>query len=376
MTDVESPTQSGVDPRLLSAMYSVASELSLPVVLRNIVESATTLVGAKYGALGVIGPDGHLAEFVNTGLTEGEIAEIGDLPEGRGILGRLIHVPEPLRLDDLTGHPDAAGFPPGHPQMHSFLGVPIRVRGAVFGNLYLCEKQGAPGFTAEDESLAVALAAAAAVAVENARLHERLQEFIVLEDRERIARDLHDRVIQQLFATGMSLQATERMVDDEQIAGRIGQSVDDLDATIREIRNTIFALQHPDVGLETQLRALAGEIDARLGTRTRVHCEGTVDAGLPREIAEHVPAVVRELVTNASKHGGATIIDVLVRVDGSCTVRVSDNGCGIHDFDAALAAGGRGLANLTNRAELLHGHLRALPATDDSTVLEWSVPIP
>lgn len=376
MTDVESPTQSGVDPRLLSAMYSVASELSLPVVLRNIVESATTLVGAKYGALGVIGADGHLAEFVNTGLNEGEIAAIGNLPEGRGILGRLIHVPEPLRLDDLTRHPDAAGFPPGHPEMHSFLGVPIRVRGSVFGNLYLCEKQGAPGFTAQDESLAIALAAAAAVAVENARLHERLQEFVVLEDRERIARDLHDRVIQQLFATGISLQATERMIDDEPIARRIGQSVDDLDNTIREIRNTIFALQHPDLGLETQLVALAGEIDARLGTRTRVHCEGTVDAGLPPEVAEHVPAVVRELVTNASRHGGATIIDVLVRVDGSCTVRVSDNGRGIDDFAAALGSGGRGLANLTNRAESLHGHLRALPATDGSTVLEWSVPIP
>jgi signal transduction histidine kinase len=377
MTDLESPTQSaGVDPRLLWAMYSVASELSLPVVLRNIVESATTLVGARYGALGVIGPDGQLAEFVNTGLSETQIAAIGHLPEGRGILGRLIHVPEPLRLDDLTGHPDAAGFPPGHPPMHSFLGVPIRVRGAVFGNLYLCEKQGAPRFTAEDESLAVALAAAAAVAVENARLHERLQEFVVLEDRERIARDLHDRVIQQLFATGMSLQATERMVEDEPVARRIGQAVDDLDNTIREIRNTIFALQHPDVGLETRLIALVGEIDARLGTRTRVHCEGTLDAGLPPEIAEHVPAVVRELVTNASKHGGATIIDVLVRVGGSCTVRVSDNGRGIDDFTTALAAGGRGLVNLTNRAETLQGHLRKLAAADGSTVLEWSVPLP
>jgi signal transduction histidine kinase len=377
MAHVESPTQSaGIDPRLLSAMYDVASELTLPVVLRSIVESATTLVGARYGALGVIGPDGSLTEFVHTGLSDTEIAAIGHLPEGRGILGRLIHVPEPLRLDDLTRHPDAAGFPPGHPEMRSFLGVPIRVRGSVFGNLYLCEKQGAPGFTAEDESLAVALAAAAAVAVENARLHERLQEFVVLEDRERIARDLHDRVIQQLFATGMSLQATEHMVDDDHVAHRIRQSVDDLDATIREIRNTIFALQHPDLGLETQLVALVGEIDARLGTRTRVHCEGAVNTGLSRQIAEHVPAVVRELVTNASRHGGATTIDVLVRVDGSCTVRVSDNGCGIDNFTSARASGGRGLANLAHRAESLHGHLRQLPAADGVTALEWSVPIP
>ena len=126
--------------------------------------------------------------------------------------------------------------------MRSFLGVPIRVRDDVFGNLYLCEKSLGGEFTAEDETLAVTLASAAGVAIENARLHERLQTVVILEDRERIARDLHDKVIQQLFATGMSLQAAERLVDDDGIARRLATAVDDLDATIREIRNTIFAL--------------------------------------------------------------------------------------------------------------------------------------
>jgi len=377
MTDVGTPSQSGAtEPRLLDAMFAVASDLSLAVVLRNIVESATELVQARYGALGVIAPDGHLSEFVTTGISEAEIADIGPLPEGRGILGRLIADPHPLRLADLTEHPDASGFPAGHPMMRTFLGVPIRVRDIVFGNLYLCEKVGGDEFSEADETRAVALAAAAGVAIENARLHERLQEFVVLEDRERIARDLHDRVIQQLFATGMSLQATQRMVEDETVGQRLDQAIDDLDATIREIRNTIFALQHPRLGIEAQVGALVGEIDQRLGTRTTIHWEGPVETALPSVIAEHIPAVVRELVTNASRHGGAKSIGVLVRVDSACTVRVSDDGTGLADLTAACASGGRGLTNLTHRAESSGGRLRLLTAADGSTVLEWSVPLP
>ena len=379
MTDVTADWQSHTpDSRLLRAMFDVASDLSLAAVLRNIVESATNLVSARFGALGVLGADGRLSEFVNTGLADEEVAAIGPLPQGRGILGRLIADPRPLRLHDLTEHPDSFGFPPHHPPMHSFLGVPIRVRDRVFGNLYLCEKEGGGDFSDEDESLAVALAAAAGVAVENARLHEKLQELVVLEDRERIARDLHDRVIQQLFATGMSLQAVERMADDDKITSRISQAVDDLDATIREIRTTIFALHRPIVGLEAQLVAVAAEIDERLGGRTTLHCEGPIDTALPTEIAEHLPAVLRELVTNARHHGcrDGCDVDALVRVDSACTVRVADRGVGIADLDAAMSRGGHGLANLAHRAQTLDGTFRLLPANGDGAVMEWSVPIP
>lgn len=378
MVDVTSDWQSGTpDDRLLRAMFAVASDLSLDAVLHNIVESATNLVAARYGALGVLGADGRLAEFVNTGLTAEEVAAIGPLPQGRGILGRLVTEPRPLRLHDLGQHPDSFGFPPNHPPMHSFLGVPIRVRDTVFGNLYLCEKVGGGDFTEEDESLAVALAAAAGVAVENARLHEKLQELVVLEDRERIARDLHDRIIQQLFATGMSLQATERMTDDDKVTSRISQAVDDLDATIREIRTTIFALHRPIVGLEARLVAVAGEIDERLGGHTNLHCEGPIDTALPADIAEHLPAVVRELLTNARQHGCVDgDIDALVRVDSACTVRVADRGTGMVDLDTAMGAGGNGLANLAHRARMLDGALRLLPSDGPGAVMEWSVPIP
>ena len=158
---------------LFSAVVAVAAGLELGATLRRIVQAAVDLVDATYGALGVLGPDGHLTEFVHVGIDQATVAEIGELPHGRGILGLLVHHPVPIRLDDMSSHPSAVGFPPGHPEMKSFLGVPVRVRGQVFGNLYLTDKRGAEGFSTADERIVTALAAAAGVAIDNARLYER-----------------------------------------------------------------------------------------------------------------------------------------------------------------------------------------------------------
>ena len=154
---------------LLRANALVAGELSLPVVLRQIVGAARDLVGARYAALGVLGPDGELEQFVHAGMDEELVGRIGELPRGRGILGLLIRKPVPLRLADLSGHPASAGFPPGHPPMTGFLGVPVRIGEEVFGNLYLTERSRGGEFTAEDEQLAIALAATAGAAIANAR---------------------------------------------------------------------------------------------------------------------------------------------------------------------------------------------------------------
>ncbi|NEB36203.1 GAF domain-containing sensor histidine kinase [Streptomyces sp. SID14515] len=163
---------------LLDAVVSVGRELDLPQVLRGIVESAVTLVDAEYGALGVVGDDRKLAQFLPIGISDEVRARIGDLPSGHGLLGELIRHPEPLRLSELSDHPASYGFPPDHPPMHSFLGVPIRVRDEVFGNLYLTEKRGPADFDAEDEAVVSTLAVAAGIAIENARLYEeaRLRE--------------------------------------------------------------------------------------------------------------------------------------------------------------------------------------------------------
>jgi len=157
---------------LLEAVVAVGSSLELEVLLRSIVQTAVSLVDARYGAMGVIGDNDRLVDFIPVGLTDEQIAAIHHWPEGKGLLGLLITDPRPLRLADIKEHERSFGFPSGHPPMKSFLGVPIRIRGAVYGNLYLTDKQGASQFDSEDEAVAVALAAAAGVAIENARLYE------------------------------------------------------------------------------------------------------------------------------------------------------------------------------------------------------------
>jgi len=177
LAELQSRLQAVLDTRdrvhvLLQAVVAVGGNLDLEIVLRKIIETAVPLVQARYGALGVIGDDGRLTEFIPVGLDEAQIAAIDHWPEGHGLLGTLIRDPRPLRLPDLSAHPDSHGFPPGHPAMRSFLGVPIRIRDEVYGNLYLTEKEGGGPFDEEDETLAVALAAAAGVAIDNARLYE------------------------------------------------------------------------------------------------------------------------------------------------------------------------------------------------------------
>lgn len=234
--------------RLLDAVLVVGSGLDLPSTLRRIVETASQLAGATYGALGVLDESRtSLAEFITVGLDDEVRAAIGDLPSGHGILGTLITDPRPLRLPDLHEHPDSYGFPLNHPPMTSFLGVPILIRGESFGNLYLCDKLDGEVFTDVDQELMVALATAAGVAIDNARLHERVANVARFEDRDRIARDLHDTVIQRLFAVGLSLQGAVRMAEDPALIGRLESAVDELDTTVREIRSAIFELHTPTI---------------------------------------------------------------------------------------------------------------------------------
>jgi signal transduction histidine kinase len=359
--------------QLLNAVLTIASDLSLPVVLRRIVESACELVDARYGALGVIGEDQRLSDFVTVGVDPETYRRIGNLPEGKGVLGLLIVDPRPLRLRDITAHPDSFGFPPHHPPMRSFLGVPIRVRDQVFGNLYLSEKQGAEEFTEADERLVVTLATAAAVAIENARLHTRLQDLVVIEDRERIARDLHDKVIQRLFATGMALQTVARIAARPDVAARVVQAVDDLDETIREIRNTIFALQQPSRrGLRVDVFAMASEAAETLGTEPHVHLEGPVDSVVPDPIADELLVTLHEALSNVARHAHAARVDVVVSVGADVVLRVVDDGVGIPE---TRDSGGHGVANMAKRAQELGGTFDVAARPTGGTVLEWRVPL-
>ena len=365
------------DRRLIEAFLLVASELDLDAVLRKIVEGAAGLVGAKYAAVGVLDEAGTgLARFVYTGMTEEDRRRIGHLPEGHGILGLLITDARPIRLDDLATHPSSSGFPEGHPRMRSFLGVPVRVRDEVFGNLYLTEKQSGGSFTEDDESLVVALAGAAGVAVENARLHARVADLALIEERDRIARDLHDNVIQGLFATGLSLQgAAVRARDVPEVAVRIEAAVDEIDGIIRRIRTTIFELHPPTFGgrsLRREALDICAEAARGLAFDPEVRFDGPVDTVASDKVGEHAAAALREMLANVARHAEATTATVEIEAaDGELSVVVTDDGRGVGD----IGAGGRGVANLRARAAALGGSF-ALEARSDrsGTVARWTVP--
>jgi len=260
--------------------------------------------------------------------------------------------------------------------MASFLGVPIKVRDEVYGILYLTEKVGWTEFTHDDEALVGALAVAAGIAIENAKLHQRAQDVAVFEDRDRLARDLHDTVIQQLFAAGLSVQGMVGQAAAVGLGDRLSAVVSTLDDTIRQIRMTIYELGSAgiDRGIRANLLALVKECEAVVGFRIRVLFDGPVETGVPEPVIEHLLATVREAVTNIGRHAQASHAEVLLSVeDGYCRLRVIDNGCGI--INPERTDGGLGLVNMRRRAEKFHGQLVIETPEAGGTSLTWQVPI-
>jgi signal transduction histidine kinase len=360
--------------RLMDAVLMIEAQVELPVLLRHLVEEACSLVDARYGALGVLNEARTgLEQFLTVGLDEESEKRIGLRPTGRGVLGILITDPEPVRLHDLSAHPDSYGFPEHHPPMKSFLGLPVRSRGSVYGNLYLTEKLGAADFSDEDVAMAEALALAAGIAIENWRLHERVRMLSVLADRDRIARDLHDRVIQRVFAVGMALQGATRMTDLGEVLVRVDKAVDDLDATITEIRTAIFELEDGGGhrGLRHGVLELVGELTSMLGSRPDVTFYGPIDAGVPQPVADHLLAVLREVLTNAAKHAEASHFAVTISLTDDVTVEVIDDGKGI-EFPVPE---GLGLNNLRSRAQKLGGSFDVRRAEGGGTQVRWQVPV-
>ena len=535
---------------LLRANQAIVGNLSLPVLLQRTVEAACELAHARYGALGVIDPAaGGLEQFVHVGIDEQTAARIGHLPEGKGLLGALIDDPRPIRLRTIASDPRSVGFPDGHPPMTNFLGVPVRVRAEVFGNLYLTESENGE-FTAEDEVLVSALAATAGVAIENARLYDEArrrqlwlqastevsqqllstdgedplrliarqarqianadvvtvvlpttdrqrlivevasgqgadeltaltfaientlvglafnsgqpvlvgdinedqqytvhlsqvvpvgpvmvlplggserargalvigrlrgrhrfaeadlemattfanhaavaleladartdqQRIVLLEDRDRIARDLHDHVIQRLFAIGLTVQSVATALGADERAARLSRVVSDIDETISQTRTSIFQLHGP-LGPETgtvraRLLAVAAEVSPVLGFEPHVRFSGPIDAVVPEPVVEDLVAVLREGLTNAARHAHASRVDVDVTTTTTeLSMEVTDDGVGISDTGRSS-----GLANLRHRAERHGGSLtlaRGVPErtqpTNQGTRLRWTIPLP
>ena len=374
------PYRSIEDPaklrRLLEATMLLEADLDLSTLLHHIIEEACSMTGARYGALGVLNEDRtSLVEFLTVGLTPDEEASIGARPTGQGALGLLINDPQAVRLADIGSHPDSYGFPLNHPPMTSFLGVPVKVRDEVYGNLYLTNKVGWSEFTSDDEALVGALALGAGIAIENNRLHQQVSHVAVYEDRDRLARDLHDNVIQRLFAVGLSLQSIAGSAAPE-TTNRLETVIADLDNTIRQVRSTIYELGSAavSVGVRTSILSLVRELNPVVGFDVRVTFDGPVDTMISDQLAEHLLAVVREAVTNVGRHARATEAKVLVTVaDGRCRLEVIDNGRGL---DGAVEGdGGFGLVNLRRRAEKLHGRFATETPETGGTSLIWDVPV-
>ncbi len=363
---------------LLNSVLAVGSDLELASVLERIVKEATSLVGSKYGALGVLtARKDKLANFITVGIDEKEVESIGDLPSGKGVLGLLISDPQPIRLTDISHHERSVGFPDNHPIMKSFLGVPIRIRGEAYGNLYLCEKLDGEEFTEEDESLMVVLATAAAIAIDNARLLMRVRELTLAEDRERIARDLHDTVIQRLFAVGLSLQSVAKRIDSLEIQDRIRHEIDHLDETIRQVRATIFDLDmnsSDGSSLRAQFLGISKEAERSLGFKPQLSIEGPVDSVSSPEMISDMTSAFREALSNVAKHAAATEVTVRLFADAKWIgFETLDNGVGIGG--TPTITGGRGVHNMHDRARTLGGKCEVASSTSGGTLVTWQVPV-
>lgn len=362
---------------LLDAAMVVGTDLDLHGVLQRLTEMACSLTGARYGAIAVLDHEHkHLAQFVTVGVDEATHRAIGHPPEGAGILGLLILDPRPLRLADLSTHPDSVGFPPGHPIMHTFLGVPLRIAGQVFGNLYLTEKRDAEEFTAEDETLVVALATIAGVVIDHARLLARVGELTVIADRERIARDLHDRVVQRLFATGLALEAILPLSEEEAVRNRIDEAISDLDETIRQVRTTIFALEPPPSagkGLRARVLEVCAEAARGLGFDPDVRFAGAVDSRIGADLAAQVLTTLREALSNVARHASAHHVEVELSVDAKAAhLRVADDGIGM---TPGPRQPGRGLSNMAERAESRGGSFSVAARPGGGTAVSWRAPL-
>ncbi len=352
---------------LEAATRAVAAELDIDRVLQLIVDRVRDLIGARYAALGIADQRGRFERFITSGISPEARARIGEAPHGRGLLGLIIHDSRTVRTPDITGHPERYGFPANHPVMHSFLGAPVTVKGRSVGNLYLADKQGLQ-FTEDDERLVEMFAVHAGIAIENARLHDQVQRLAVVEERERIGKDLHDGIIQAIYAVGLSLEDVPELVEEErgrdEAVARVDRAIDSLNLVIADIRSYILRLRPAMGGEEDPVEVLA-RLAEELGMHAVIELDVDLAGGaallrsLPPDRRSDILFIAREALSNVARHSGASRTElVLVDEGGNLVLCVEDNGRG---FDPAALPGpdafGRhqGLANMRDRAVGLGG---------------------
>jgi signal transduction histidine kinase len=359
-----------------AAVRGISGLLDVEEVLQLIVDRVRELVAAQYAALGIVDEAGLITQFVTSGITAEERQAIGDLPRGHGLLGLIIRENRSYRILDIASHPESYGFPPNHPPMRSFLGAPATVRGTVVGRLYLTNKQGAVEFSADDEALVETFAQHAAIAIDNARLYEQVQRLAVVDERDRISRELHDSIIQSIYAVTLSLDDVPELARTAPVeAGeRADEAIDALHGVIRDIRNFIFGLRPlllDSGGLADGLRTLADEM--RRNTATEVEILGEEPDGLPMEVVAELLAIAREALANVARHSGADHAWMqLSTPDENVRLEILDNGRGFEI--GAVVAGHHGLGNMRARAEALGGAFEIAGGESEGTRIIAVIP--
>ena len=358
---------------LSDAIGAVAGVLDVESVLQVIVDRVRALVGARYAALGIVSDGRRIERLITSGITPEQRARIGAPPQGHGLLGLIITEGRSFRIPDIAAHPASYGFPPNHPEMTSLLGVPVRLKNRTIGNLYLTDKVGADDFGQDDERIVELFALHAGIAIENARLHEAVQHLAVVDERERIGKDLHDGIIQTLYGVSLSLEDVPELMDDDgaEALARVDRAIDTLNGAIADLRHFV-------VGLRPELvdRTDFGGLLAAFVEQVRQNDVLNVELDLPDveiELAPHARGellqIAREALSNIARHAGASRATVSLHHDGSgLRLELSDDGLG---FDPSLGApsGHHGLANMRDRAMALGGTLEVKSARGGTTII-------
>ena len=362
-----------------AAVRGISGVLDPAQVLQLIVDRVRELVRAQYAALGIVDDQGYIMQFITSGITAEERAAIGDLPRGHGLLGLIIRENRSYRIPSIADHPESYGFPPNHPPMQSFLGVPVTVKAEVVGRLYLTNKQGAREFGADDQALVEMFAGHAGIAIENARLHDQVQRLAVFDERDRISRDLHDSVIQMIYAVTLSLDDVPELLTTapDEAGRRVDDAIDALHGVIRDIRHFIFGLRPVllDSGsLNEGLRSLAGELQRN--TATEIVIDGMAPEDLPLSVVADLLAIAREALANVARHAKARHAQIVVGItDGTLRLEIADDGEGF-GTGQPRDHGHNGLANMRARADALGGSFAVDSHPGAGTRIIVSVPVP
>ena len=362
---------------LHTASLELVKDVSLDHLLERIAKVACEQSDARYAALGVLDDDGKLVKFITVGMTDDEIKLMAHPPVGKGLIGELMDTETPLRIPIIQDHPRSSGFPAHHPAMTSFLGVPIRAANQQLGQIYLTNKIDAPEFTADDEKIIQMLAAYAAAAIQNARLHENTRRLAVLEERERIGMDLHDGIIQAIYGVGLSLEsALHSFEDDPQDAKtRVQRSIESLNQAIRDLRGYILDLrprQMGNEGLMSGLKRLITEFRANTLANVQLTASESELKDLPQAYSMVLFHISQEALANIAKHAKAKQVDIsLWSSDERVLMEIHDNGKGF-EMEKMNASIGHGLANMQTRVRAVGGDVDISSVVDEgTTVLAW-----